>query len=689
MAGKRQHYIPQLLQRGFLAESPEEAERTWLHRRDSVARLVGIRDIGVEDWFYSRKSADGVPTLDDAITEYERGLSQRVRLLRNVPIGSLLGSKSAAETIVHLVFRTAHLREIMSAGMTGIKREIEALFTDPVRLGGMMGLTGPGVANPVMTAIQNTAAEFVPAGIPSAFSERLLLAMMREQGDQLVAQFMATLGPLLPNLLSGLAGKIRDAHNKIIAKPLEDHGWVKALATFDWKIEAAEDLILPDSIALARERNGVMAPLLFTNGEDVEVVAMPVASDRMLVGLRGAGSFDLSRFNEAAAAASENFFIAARSFDGLSTSIGSRMSKEIDETIADAMREAEQSRSLSDLEIPATAPQTFVERDFSYRVTLADLGDAVLAKELSEVIQAVVSALSRDLPMHDLDGLTIASDYDAALANLDRGDSNLPPVASGALGYGQGVARPVTVLRDGHRKEHLVVAAGLAASWISPEWDVREEGLHILIKMLAAIAHTTRYSAGLGTGFEPDPMARELHLAVASAPSGYWSARRAAFVAPDFGEVYADLVLESLTFGQQEIALQRAEMADQSDIGRSFMRGLECASAVLSHAADWLGHRDGLAEGQSFKGMDLPDRLKVYGLDRWIEHFGRDLSACYGPEGTLELSVVTTLSRHVERLFWVFGLYCWPEEEDVRCVVSDLPFLPPHFPEGTWANGYL
>jgi hypothetical protein len=48
MAGKRQHYVPRLLQRGFLDDPSDEAERTWLHRRGVDARLVGIRDVGGE-----------------------------------------------------------------------------------------------------------------------------------------------------------------------------------------------------------------------------------------------------------------------------------------------------------------------------------------------------------------------------------------------------------------------------------------------------------------------------------------------------------------------------------------------------------------------------------------------------------------------------------------------------------------
>ena len=116
------------------------------------------------------------------------------------------------------------------------------------------------------------------------------------------------------------------------------------------------------------------------------------------------------------------------------------------------------------------------------------------------------------------------------------------------------------------------------------------------------------------------------------------------------------------------------------------MLALECVSAVLTHAADWLGHRDGLADGETFAGSDLAERLATRGLDRWLEVFGLDLAACYGPDGTLEFSVVTSLSRHVERLFWSLGLYCWPDGDNVRCIVSDQPFLPPQVPitGGLW-----
>ena len=115
MAGKRQHYLPRLLQRGFLAETSDEAERTWLHRRDTTARLVGISDIGVSPWFYSRKSTDGSPTLDDAITEYERDLGRQVRKLREAPPRAPIDASLAAETVIHLTMYGEPWRETVES----------------------------------------------------------------------------------------------------------------------------------------------------------------------------------------------------------------------------------------------------------------------------------------------------------------------------------------------------------------------------------------------------------------------------------------------------------------------------------------------------------------------------------------------------------------------------------------------
>nr|WP_140404690.1 hypothetical protein [Sphingomonas sp. CDS-1] len=636
---------------------------------------MGIKDVGTEDWFYSRKGGPGELTLDDAITAFEQDLGKDVAILRTMPPGTVIDSSHAAGITVHLVMRTAHLRRMIEDGIDGITGEIESLFTDPTRLGAMMGIDSPVLATAVMEAIRSTAQDLVPSGLPATLSERLLSFLVRERGSELAAQAVATLEPMFPTLFKDLTSRVRESHNAIVAKPLDDHGWVSALSVFHWSIEAASDLILPDAVALAREAGGTLAPLLFTNGADATLVLLPVAHDRVLVGKRDpADAIGLSTFNAEAAASCQRFFIGWRAFDdeNLSASIGSGPASALAESIAEAVNDAETARrSEVSGALPQAQPRAFTYRDFSYHVTLHDFGDDLLAQEYGAILQRVISALPHDIPLHDLDGVTIGIDYAEALAKLDRGDPDLPPVTSGALGYGVGVAMPVTVFREGVPKSHLVLAAGIAAGWASDDPELRAASLHLLIRMLAGIAHTTRYVDV--PAFTPDAMGRELHLAVAHAPSAYWSAKQAAFVDPDQGRTYGDLVVDSLDYARTEIAAARLRMADDSDIGGASTIALECVSAVLVHAADWLGHRDGLAPDQPFAGDDLAQRLAPSGLDHWLALFGRDLAASYGDDDAIDLAVVSTLSRHVERLFWSLGIYCWPDGEDVRCVVSDRP----------------
>lgn len=682
LAGKRQHYVPRLLQRGFIVDHADEAERTWLHRRSTEPKLVGIRHIGVEDWFYSRKSI-GLPTLDDAITDYERDLAPSVRNLREAEPGTTIDSHVAAETVVHLVLRAAHLRNLMSSGVAQLTDELAALFTNPTRLGAMIGLQAPVLSEVVMRGISDKAEQLVPSGIPAEFSERLIAFMLREYGDQLISNAVTNFTPLIEMIFSNIGSQIRDAHNELLTHPIADNGWVRELSKLDWTVEAGEDLILSDAVALSRAPGELLRPMLFTSGNNTELIVMPVAPTRILVGRRNRAPFDAKHFNRHAAAASDNFFISAKPMQEteLLEQIGRGLSDVLDSSVEKAIREAEQARKLTDCALEPMQPEERSVQDFSYSVRLTDFGDAILAKEIAEIVQAVITQLSTEIPLHELDGLTIAFDYDAALASVDRGDPALPPVASSALSYGQSVAKQVAVYRDGQRKEHLVFAANIALSWTSEDEASRATGLHTLAGMLAGIAYSNLYSAAYAKNFTPDPMARALHLAVATTPSSYWAARQVAFVAPDQGEIFATLVLESLDYATREIATTRETMKDESDIGPTTQRALECVSAVLGHAANWLGHRDGLAEGVAFAGSDLPHQLRSRGLDGWLDLFGRDLAACYRQDGALDFSVVTTLSRHVERLLWSFGIYCWPEEEDdVRCIVSDRFFLPPQDP---------
>jgi len=105
MSGKRQHYLPQFLQRGFA--STTDRTRTWYYRRAGIPKEVGIRDVGVEDYFYSDSSDTTLDTSITALESDEFGSAiQKIREGQPGPIRTV----DMPKLVAHLEVRSRHLR---------------------------------------------------------------------------------------------------------------------------------------------------------------------------------------------------------------------------------------------------------------------------------------------------------------------------------------------------------------------------------------------------------------------------------------------------------------------------------------------------------------------------------------------------------------------------------------------------
>jgi hypothetical protein len=123
--------------------------------------------------------------------------------------------------------------------------------------------------------------------------------------------------------------------------------------------------------------------------------------------------------------------------------------------------------------------------------------------------------------------------------------------------------------------------------------------------------------------------------------------------------VNARLVIDSLAHARFVVAAAREQWTLDHDMDRLLDVAVPCVRAVLVHAADWLGHRDGSPEGSLEGDADLPALLANEGLASWLELFGCDLQALYDDPGGLEPARLFSLERHVERLLWALGLFPW------------------------------
>ncbi|MEP7313949.1 MAG: hypothetical protein ABI859_15305 [Pseudomonadota bacterium] len=680
MAGKRQHYVPRFLQRGFLHNPPEEAERTWLHRRGAQARLVGIRDVGVSEYFYSKMRADGAATLDDLITAIEGSLDSELSLIKAKPAGEPIDPGAAARLTAHLMFRTAHVRSVLAQGAGQILAGAATLFTDPSAAREHLGLDNLG-GNMAMDSAVDKALQTLPLealAFPRLLARRIVSFLARENFDALHDELWPVVRQVVAEMTKDIPGWIRDAHNRVL-ETTKKVQWEEDLAALSWQTREVLGAVLPDCVVLAREAGHDFTPFLLSVRHNVDLVVLPFAHDRVLVGSRGLNAgISVEVLNAASAACSDNFFISRCASDGIGLSglIGQRTAMMIETSVSDALSPFQPtSRAKADRNtLMARVIDTDVASSFSYSLTCIGVADTEMAAQLGEIVNVIVEELSRAMPLSTLDGITFAVDYPAAVAGVDRGDPGLGAAQSRPRDYGRPVAKQVAVVRNGARKTHIVVDFVIADGLLSDNRIDRSHAIHTIVAMLAGVAHTARYESQLeeDTAVPPDDVARLMHQGSSVVPSSYFCARESAFSDPSAGERYAALVRDSLDTAREAITSARLMYRNSADMDALLAVALPQISFVLTHVAEWLGHREGLPDQDEFPGSSLPLELKSYELHLWLELFGRDLRNLYNVEGQFTSTNIFALGRHVERLLWTVQICPWPKEDGTTYV--SVPF---------------
>lgn len=673
MAGRRQHYIPRLLLRGFLASPAPDAERTWLHRMGRAGKLVGIRDVGVQENFYSKLGVGNTPTLDDLITALEGELDADLKAIRTAPVGVVIESVLAARLVAHLVLRTAHVRSVFAQATGRILDEVAALAADSDGLRRYVGIdnSDPPLASASLfgEVLKGLSIENLP--LPPAFKQRVVRFWIRERFNTFHDQFQHAALAALTQFRSGLSAVIRDGHNRALATA-DQSKWIADLSALSWTTLSATGAVLPDCVVVAREVGGGFAPLLLADRQEIGMVILPIAHDRLLVGRAGASSdLTIASINEACALCSDTFFVshAADCGLGLSNMIGLRctqaISTVVDEAVSDLRHtiptgSTKRSQEAREIGTAATPP-------FGFSLSCIDCADAETTAKLGDILQIIVREVGREHPLAALDGMTFAANYPSAVEGLDRGDLALPVERSRPRSYGRAVAKCVRVLRNGDTKQHIVFDALVADNLLAEDGERRDLGIHMVVGMLADVSHSAIYESQISDApilSWPDCVAGWLHQATATAPGRYFAARASAFADQSSGERYATLVRDSLSSAQEQIRVARLAYRLDANLDALLAVAVPQISFVLDHAAEWLGHRDGLPSPDTFVGSSLPDDLSASDLDHWLELFGRDLRRLYDEEGQFTIQNLVALSQHAERLLWTVQICPWPTERD-------------------------
>jgi hypothetical protein len=346
MSGRKQHYIPQSLLRGFAKPGKGKALQVTVYSREHGVFTTATDGVAARRYFYSELSEMvGVETLDDRITAFENQLGAALAEFRRIAPGHAIDVAKAAEVVTHLCARQAHLRDSFASAFGPLIDGVEALFHEKEWMRKEMGLNESGPNEIFKDAIDKAYKQYETqlssAGITRSEFEHYLFHWTRTNFDSNFPTLLSFLRAALGQLHGQTDKVARDGHIKALERSLVPDNRIEVLKQLAWRIKprSNSDCVLPECLAVTWSLRAGYQPLMYA-GKDLDAVFMPVCHNRLLVGERvGVTAPDVA--NEVLVACSWDFFVArdrTPEVEGLVPRIGERARKLIDEAVGAAIK---------------------------------------------------------------------------------------------------------------------------------------------------------------------------------------------------------------------------------------------------------------------------------------------------------------------------------------------------------------
>jgi hypothetical protein len=683
MSGRKQHYIPQSFQRGFLIS--EQSRQTHVYRSNKNY-VSNIDSVAAQRDFYSKPSGDGSKTLDDKITDYENRLANLLHTLRGVEIGSQVDARTAAEVIAHLTPRISSVRSMFGSSATKLINGASEILSDKQTFISLLGLGEPAPNDTwnerVVSVLKenvsvNLAIEFFleQKKIPKVCLDRWIFMLGKEYMLGATNPIPHELHQMFSGLLTGIDDVVSDSHRKILENGLVAEPRMQSLEKLTWYIRPApiEGAIMPDCIALGfAEEEGTFLPYIMTS--TASAVVMPLTSKKLLVGLSEASAVsDLSNFNHEASECSDELFIASSSTHAdLSEHIGKRWKSKMDSVVQDALGNL-QSHRHTQSGVLKVKPASLE----SYHVTFIGWSTEDDIALINRTIQSVVEKLRQWIDLTRMDGITFTSEFRKTLAETERGfdNSTSPERIPDHIAH---EAAALLVMRNGRLMVRLFFNNTYAHSLVGEDVHDAEVALHLLVAGLS-LARTVSLFEDRIPGFLMEPVRADnhnaiLHCAMRKALRAYrYAYDSAKFGAEDlFEQEFSDYVIQALDFAYPHIAKAKEEHAADTDYPKLFNSVFGVVIDILIASARLIGHRHGMGKA----GLPIPETsvgaaIVARQLTGWVNAFAYDLQQFWmGEFWTREH--VYALNIHVERLLWPFGIFLYPDDSGQETMILSI-----------------
>jgi len=654
VAGRKQHFIPQALQRGF-GVAKGKKRQVYVFKKGQEPYYSSTEGVAAQRDFYSGPSDE--QSLDDKITIYEGTvLAPAVAALREAPAGPI-DSHVAAAVVVHLSIRSAFVRGSFSAAATEMLDHFaDAMRSDQTARALLEVDTLKSESMLVKLIEEDILLQFdaIPESGRNALA-KLVHFRAREKFPQMFPDLAAMVLQQFGMLLEKIPAMIVSGHSKALERDLAPTLRVERLKAMNWQIIAAEPpthFVLPDCLAVGAKTSNFqeIEPYSLLSDDELAGVVMPVCSDKVLVGCFGNPELDPASLNRSFAQCSLDFFISSQADAQTveaSQFIGSTVSKYVD-SLVEKQTFAPPDKSGSDGESPETegraqepvqVPIKFEPSSRKSSKAQAAVRNLMSAPELQVGLRTVEAIVVSDNIVRSLRQRGVAlNDHAAQVVKLGTCHTTETP-------YG-----------------------------VSSQLFVTTEAVNLVTKghpLARAAAALIRHQAGRATYYatvvsripketlqRQRPLLEAIGLRIAHFFCSHYFGGRLSGIGLVSDEEFAatdSLYCQTLAGCVQGIASARLHFIEHRDVDAALGLALGHVEQLLCATANACATTGGKID--QWKASKSIEALQAVSLGEWFELLALDLERFFDSRESLAGdSNLILLGSHIERVLWSFGI---------------------------------
>lgn len=658
MAGRKQHYLPQHLLRGFEASKAGKKVQVVVYKKGTTPYTTSTEGVAAQRDFYSSPGDGVTDTLDDVITAFERNtFNPFLDLVRKMPSNEQVDAESAASAVVHLTVRAAHLRGSFAKLAQKMFAKLDSILNDPALVREFVDIDSASKKSVLSEELQKTFDALSIENLP--LKERLIFEKMmrfrvREKFDVQMLEF----APLLREQLSMLEGAFPNmvvrSHNQALKKSLVPAERIKKLEKLYWRVVVADPpshFVLPDCAAIAFTSSGQLQPLAMTSSEEVTWVAMPINAKQVLIGCADQEWPTLSSLNECFIRCSLEFFVSS----------GMHSDAEALTGLMGAAIEIATNAVMEESFTPALPkPRKINFKNSVPNVRIVSVGIKLGVHNRMAVNRMIKQVFAQQCGAREakrLESIVIASDVAREVATL-HGRALLPYEAAVTV---HGAVEPIfgavpVVFR-------LFLPESIGQFLLGADLRLKQEAILQIKYLLGRVSYLDHWFGDIAPIAEGNIFKhRQIILLELTSrfASHYYGSIKAASIArkSDLKDNESKSVhVVATAFDVLEAARQK--FMSHKNVDALLADVVPALDMLFETLARYCGqHAHGGSNSQRLQTSTAFEKLFQPELWDWMNLFKKDLYLHYQSlkNESFSLDQVLALSEHVERLLWNFGL---------------------------------